>query len=536
MAELDNRSIGDTLAEFAALLELAGADPFRPRAYRRAAELIRGLPLPVERLVRECRVRELRGVGPGVEALLRELVEVGSIRRLEELRATTSPELIALGRLLGISAGLSSRIAVTLGIRTVDELRAAAREGRLREVRGIGPRTEAKIVESLAREPRAVGRPVLLPRARSVSRQIAEALGGAAAGEARRWRELSDRLRVVVPTERPAEVRARFAALADIVAIVDDDLGVTLDGTPVELVLTPPAAFGTALLQATGSARYVESLGPLPEASDEEDLFRRLGLPYLVPELRELPAPLGEPPDLVDSSEIRGDLHCHTTWSDGKQSVLEMAEAAQTHGYEYLAICDHTSSLRVVRGLAADDVRRQGEEIAQANELLRPFRILRGTECDILPDGSLDLPDDVLAELDWVQVSLHAGQRAPRAELTARVVYGMQHPAVRSLSHPLGRLLGHRPENELDLERTIEVAVEHGVALEVNGLPNRLDLSGEHVRLAIAGGASITCSTDAHSVVGLRNMELAVHTARRGWACTADVLNTLPLSELLVRE
>ena len=212
-----------------------------------------------------------------------------------------------------------------------------------------------------------------------------------------------------------------------------------------------------------------------------------------------------------------GDLHVHTTWSDGKASVLEMAQAARDRGYEYLAICDHTRSVRVVPGLDGDDVRRQAEEIAAANEALAPFRVLRGIECDILPDGSLDLPDDVLAELDWVQVSLHAGQRAQRRELTARVVEAMRHPAARCLSHPTGRLINHRPPNALDLEEVFEVALETGVALEVNGLPDRLDLRDDHVRLAIEAGVPIVCSTDAHSVRGLGNMQLSVRdgAARR---------------------
>jgi DNA polymerase (family 10) len=230
---------------------------------------------------------------------------------------------------------------------------------------------------------------------------------------------------------------------------------------------------------------------------------------------------------------MRGDLHAHTLWSDGRASVLEMGLAARERGYEYLAICDHTPGVAVVAGLDGDALRRQGEEIAAANDRLAPFRVLRGVECDIRPDGSLDAPDDVLLELDWVQISLHRGQRAARAELTARVVEAMRHPAARCLSHPTGRLIGHRPENALDLERTIEVALETGVALEVNGLANRLDLAGEHVRVAVEAGARIVCSTDAHSVRGLDNMELAVHTARRGRAAAADVLNTRPLAALL---
>jgi DNA polymerase (family 10) len=230
---------------------------------------------------------------------------------------------------------------------------------------------------------------------------------------------------------------------------------------------------------------------------------------------------------------VRGDLHCHTTWSDGKASVLEMATAARNLGYEYLAICDHTRNVRVVPGLDADDVRRQGEEIAVVNEELAPFRVLRGTEVDIRADGELDLPDDVLAELDWVQLSLHAGQREAREPLTRKVTHAMRHPAVTCLSHPKGRIINHRPPNALDLEKVIEVALETGVALEVNGLPDRLDLSAPDVRLVVEAGVPVVASTDAHSVRGLSNMQLAIATARRGWATAADVLNTRSLPEVL---
>jgi DNA polymerase (family X) len=214
---------------------------------------------------------------------------------------------------------------------------------------------------------------------------------------------------------------------------------------------------------------------------------------------------------------------------------LEMATAARDLGYEYLAICDHTPNVRVVPGLDADDLRRQGEEIAEVNDALTPFRVLRGTEVDIRSDGTLDLPDDMLAELDWVQLSLHAGQRQSREELTRKVTEAMRHPAVRALSHPKGRIINHRPPNALDLERTFEVALETGVAVETNGLPDRLDLSGPEIRLAVDAGVPIVVSTDAHSVRGLGNMRLAVHTARRGWATAPDVVNTRPLAEVLAR-
>jgi DNA polymerase (family X) len=309
-------------------------------------------------------------------------------------------------------------------------------------------------------------------------------------------------------------------------------VGVTVEGVPVELVAVEPDRFGAALLRATGSPLYVAALEPLPEAPDEEAVYGLLGLPWCPPELREEPF-RGEPPPLVVLDDIRGDLHCHTTWSDGRASVEEMARAAAQRGYEYVAICDHTPAVGAVRGLTPDDVRRQGEEIAAANELLAPFRVLRGIECDILADGRLDLPQDILADLDWVQASVHGGQRMPAPEMTKRVEEALRNPSVRCLSHPTGRYINRRPENALDLDRIFEVALEEGVALEVNGLPARLDLAGEHVRDALRAGVQIVCSTDAHSVRGLANMTFSIATARRGWATPADVLNTRPLPAIL---
>jgi DNA polymerase (family 10) len=520
----DNATIAARLEEYAALLELAEASSFSVRAYRRAAELVRATAAPVAELVRAGRARELRGVGPGIERRLRELVETGDLAELRELERTVSPEIAAFGRLLGIGARRATDIAAALGLRSVDEFRAAAASGRLREAPGVGPKTEARVRAALGRGA-APPRPLLLHRARALVERIAERLDGAAAGDPRRWKDACARLAVVVPDGRD------FAAVPEIVALVEPGVGVTIEGVPVELVVAAPEAWGTALVRATGSSEWVAALEPLPEARSEEEVFAALGLPFVPPELRE-GTPVDEVPELVETGQIRGDLHCHTTWSDGRQSVLAMGTAARERGYEYLAICDHTPNVTVVPGLDADGLRRQAEEIAAANEELAPFRILRGAECDIRADGTLDLPDDVLAELEWVQLSLHAGQRAPREELTARVTEAMRHPAVRCLSHPTGRLIGHRPENALDLERTFEVALETGVALEVNGLPARLDLSGDHVRAAIEAGVRIVCSTDAHSVDGLANIELAVHTARRGGARPADVVNTQPLGRI----
>jgi DNA polymerase (family 10) len=548
---VDNARIADRLDAFASLLELAEANPYTARAYRRAAETIRGAAVPVAELVATGRVRQLRGIGRGIEGRLRELVETGDIGELAELERELSPELVGLGRYLGLSAKRSVELARALEIRTAEELREAAAAGRLRAVPGIGPKRETQILEALALESEPRPRQgLLLNRARELVEGIAAALGGDAAGDVRRWRDSCEHLAVVCAAADPEPVLARFRDLPQIVALVDlpapsaagerapveqEDwraVGVTVEGVPVELIVAEPGRFGTALARATGALAYVSALEPLPDAPDEEALYRELGISWCPPELREEPF-RGEPPPLVELNDIRGDLHCHTTWSDGRASVEEMGRAALERGYDYLAICDHTPAVGAVTGLTPDDVRRQAEEIAAANEVLAPFRVLRGIECDILPDGRLDLPDDVLAELEWVQASVHGGQRMPRDEMTKRVEEALRNPHVRCLSHPKGRYINRRPENALDLERTFEVALEEGVALEVNGLPDRLDLSGEHVRDALRAGVQIVCSTDSHSTRGLGNMPLSVATARRGWATAANVVNVRPLREIL---
>ena len=536
---MDNEQIADRLETFALMLELVEANPYTIRAYRRAAETIRGTPLRVAELVRSGQVRRLRGIGQGIEARLRELVETGEIAELAELERELSPDLVGLGRYLGLGARRSVELARSLGVRTAGELREAAAAGRLRDVPGIGAKTEALLLEALAREEQPRPRQgLLLNRACELVEAIAAALDGEPAGDVRRWRDSCEWLAVVCAAPDPEPVFARFAALPQIVALIDRDerraVGVTIEGVPVELVAAEPGRLGSELVRATGSRAYVDALGPLPDAADEAAVYRALGVPWCPPELREQPF-RGEPPLLLELGDIRGDLHCHTTRSDGRASVEEMARAALERGYEYLAICDHTPAVGAVRGLTPDDVRRQADEIAAANELLAPFRVLRGIECDILPDGRLDLPDAVLAELDWVQASVHGGQRMRRHEMTKRVEQALRNPSVSCLSHPTGRYINRRPENALDLERIYAVALEEAVALEVNGLAPRLDLSGEHVRDALRAGVEIVCSTDAHSIAGLGNMALSVATARRGWATAANVVNSRPLQAILDR-
>jgi DNA polymerase (family 10) len=535
VARLDNATIAERLEAFAALLDLSGGGYYSSRAYRRAAETIRESKAPIAEVVAAGRVQELRGIGSGIASRLRELVETGRIAELDELEEDVQPELVGLGRFLGIAPKRMIEIGRVLDVRSADDFRAAAHAGRLTTVPGIGPQTEQRILAALDRERGPQRRGLLLNRARALVEEIAGALDAEVAGDPRRWADVNFDLRVVCATRRPKTVLDAFEGLPVIVAVVEREqrraVGVTVEGLPVELVLAEPARFGIELVRATGARAYVEALEPLPDAPDEEGVYAALRLPWCPPELREQPF-RGEPPRLVEVADVRGDLHSHTTGSDGRASVLEMATAARDLGYEYLAICDHTQNVRVVPGLDADDLRRQGEEIAAANDELAPFRVLRGTEVDIRSDGTLDLPDDVLAELDWVQLSLHAGQRERGDLLTKKVTEAMRHPAVSCLSHPKGRIINHRPPNALDLEKVFEVALETGVALETNGLPDRLDLSGPEIKLAIEAGVPIVASTDAHSIRGLGNMQLAIATARRGWATAADVVNTRPLADL----
>ncbi|HEU4973387.1 MAG TPA: hypothetical protein VFT35_15830, partial [Gaiellaceae bacterium] len=320
-----NAEIADQLALFAALLELAETSPFAVRAYNRAAELVRSLPTPVAQLVREGRIRELRGIGSGIESKLRELVTTGEIAELRALQAELPPELVSYGRLHGVSAKRISSIARALQITTVPELEAAIAAGRLSDVPGIGPVTEARIAAALARPPQAQ-RGLTINRSRALSQEIARALGGHVAGPARRFCELAFELCVVVSSDRPSATIERFAALPQIMTLLERSerrsTGLTLDGIPITLLVATDETLGTELIRATGSHEYVEALGPLRELADEEDVFAALGLAFCPPELRELPG-TNPPERLVDLVDVRGDLHCHTTWSDGRASVHE---------------------------------------------------------------------------------------------------------------------------------------------------------------------------------------------------------------------
>ena len=575
--DLPNAAIADALEELGDLYELDGAIVHRVLAYRNAAKSIREASVSVAALARAGRATELAGIGATLQQKIITLLDTGTTPSTERMRAQFPPGLIAITRLPGLGPKRARLLFTELGVDSPEKLREAALAQRLRDVRGLGAKFEASVLEGLDRmaaEPpeRASGR-LLLPRAIELGETLAAGLMERGdpgthvqlAGSARRLADSVKDIDLVAVTTKPTTLAKSLSRLGEIEHVSSAGKpgarGRTHSGVSVDLRIAKPAQLGNLLQHFTGSGphnaalreaavrkgMHVSEYGVLvdgekrPKTFDsEEQLYGLLDLAYIEPELREHRGELaaagsGQLPQLIELDDIRGDLHCHTTWSDGRASVEEMARAALRRGHEYLAICDHTPAVGAVRGLTPNDVRRQAEEIAAANELLAPFRVLHGIECDILPDGRLDLPDAILAQLDWVQASVHGGQRMPRLEMTKRVEEALRNPSVRCLSHPTGRYINRRPENALDLERVFEVALEERVALEVNGLPARLDLGGEHVRDALRAGVQIVCSTDAHSVRGLENMTFSVATARRGWATPANVLNTRPVGVILDR-
>ena len=525
---MDNRQIADRLDAFASLLELADANPYTARAYRRAAETIRAARVPVAELVRTGRVRELRGIGQGIEARLRELVETGDIAELAELERELAPGLVGLGRYLGLGAKRSVEIARALGVRTPEELREAAAAGRLQTVPGIGPKTEARLLEALAREaePRAQ-RGLLLNRAWELVGGIANALDGEPAGDVRRWRDSCELLAVVCAAPDPSSTLARFAALPQIVAVIEEDarraLGVTVEGVAVELVAAEPQGFGTALARATGAPAYVAALEPLPDAADE---------PTRLPRARDA---------LVSPRAARGAVPRRAAGAAGarrhpRRPALPHHLVGRTGECRGDGPRRHRARLRVRRDLRPHAGRRCRPR-AHRRRCPPPGRGDRGGEracsrrsascggssATSSPTGGSIFPTTSWPSSTGSRRACTADSGCREREMTKRVVEALRNPYVRCLSHPTGRLINRRPENALDLERVFEVALEEGVALEVNGLPDRLDLRGEHVRDALRAGVRIVCSTDAHSVRGLANMALSVQTARRGWATPADV-------------
>jgi len=570
-----NELVARILYEIADLLDLDGV-AFKPRAYRRAAEVVESLGEPIEDLVASGRHAELPGVGEAIAKKIAEIVETGHLAYHDELRAKLPIDLYALTRVEGVGPKTAKLLYETLGVKTLADLEAAARDGKVRTVKGLGEKIEEKILRGLAETRGVEGRMLLglaLPLAESLIATLRET--GLFerlefAGSLRRGRETIGDLDLLAISQDPARAADAFVNLPDVAEILahgESKASVRLhSGLQVDLRVVPAESFGAALQYFTGSKAHNIALRKLAVAKgwklneyglydaadrslageDEDGVYRALGLDPIPPELREDAGELaaaaratagagpGSLPKLIETSDLRGDLHVHTDASDGIAPIADMVAAARARGLEYIAITDHARFAEVIGGLTPDCLRAQIDAIAKLNEKLDGFRVLTGIEVNIQPDGSLDLPDDLLARLDWVVASVHSYFRQTKDEMTARLIRAVSSDHVDCLAHPTGRKIGERPPYDADWDLVFRAAAEHACALEINANPIRLDLSAELARRAIlaspglATGCRLAIGSDAHAPEHFDFLRLGVLTARRGWATAKDVVNTLP--------
>ncbi len=551
-----NRQVAEALELLADLSEILGEDGFRVQAYRRAAARVLDTAASVTELALAGKAKELPGIGKTTEQKIVELAETGKIEALEKRRADVPEGVTAFLRLPGIGAKTAARLWREVGVTTLEELQEAASARRVRGHAGIGPRGEEKLLQALARgigeEPERRG---LLGTGLPIVRAVVDALRAhpaaiavSEAGSVRRRRETFRDLDVIATSDDPAALTAHFVALPGVLEVVAHGetkaTVITSRGARLDLRVVAPGDYGSLLLHFTGSKEHNVSLreeaqrrglsmseygvtvvatGETMRFATEESLYRYLGYAFVPPELRENAgefeaARAGTLPVLVEESDLRGEMHCHSTWSsDGKATIEEMVAAARARGYRFLCLTDHSHYLRDGR------LEAQWEEIAAVNARVAPFRVLRGVEANIRVDGSVDVPDELLVQLDWVVASIHqAFDRSP----TERVLSAIENPHVDCVGHLTGRLIGRRHGSEVEIERIVEAAVATGTALEINSSPDRLDLRDVHARVAGEAGVLVPVTTDAHATSHFDHVELGIAQARRAWLTREQVLNT----------
>jgi len=562
-----NHDVATALREIGTLLELTGANPFKTRAYETAARHIEGLGEDVAALAAEGGLEDLPGVGESLAAKITELVETGELAYLDDLRKKVPEGLLEMLRIPDLGPKKVARLWQELGITTVADLERAARNGELHELDGFGKKTEANILEGLDLVRRASAR-TLLGDALPMAEHIVADLGKVSAvdrielaGSLRRRRETVKDVDVLVTSANPDAVMDALAG-HDLVERVTErgstKMSVLLTNLMnLDLRVVPKASFAAALQYFTGSADHNIALRNLAKKHDlkiseyglfdggknlhpktEAALYKRLGLAPIEPELREDTGEIEAAardalPDLVSLDDCKGVIHAHTVASDGHATLEEMAAAARDLGYSYLVICEHSGSASYANGLTADRLREHVAAIRALDEKLTGFRLLAGTEADILADGSLDYPDDLLAELDVVIASVHSRFKMTGEEMTDRIITAMRNPYVHVVGHLTGRLLLKRDPYPVDQERVIEAAADLGVILEINAHPSRLDLDWQHTKIAVQKGVKVAVCPDAHDTAGLAHMRFGLTVARRGWCEPADVVNTLTARRLV---
>jgi len=563
-----NGEIAEAFEELASLYELDGAVVYRVVAYRNAAKAIREAGVSVAELAKQGRADELAGVGKTIAEKIDALLETGSIPSADKLKTRIPSGLVEVTRIPGLGPKRAKLLHDELGISSIEELRDAAEDGRLKDVKGFGRKAEENVIAAFAAG--ADGRPkarMLLSKALPVAEELVEALRDHPAairvelgGSARRLADTVKDIDIVAASSDPAALSAAFSELQAVDSVsTSGEAGakaVTHSGLPVDLRIVPERAVGNLLQHFTGSGKHNEALrteavrrslhvseygvsddetGTSEAFATEEEVYERLGLQYIPPELRENRGELeaareGRLPKLIEQTDIRGDLHMHTTLSDGHASVVEMAEAARELGYEYIAITDHSATHGFGNDVQPDALLRRVEEIRALPDL--GIQVLAGTETNVLPNGSLDYADEVLEQLDWVIASLHTSFRQSEKEQTGRMLRAMEHPLVDLIGHPTGRLIERREAYALDLDSVIAKAVETGTFLEINANPDRRDLNDVYARAAAEAGVTLLVDSDAHWPRTLKNMRYGVATARRAWLTAEQVGNTRSWAEL----
>jgi DNA polymerase (family 10) len=560
-----NAEVASALHEIADLLEIKGEQRFRITAYRRGAEGVEGSSKDVCELS-ETELQSLPGVGKGVAARVKEFCASGTMRSLEDLRAQVPIGLREMTRVPGVGPKRAMDLYKALKISNLEELKEAAESGRIAEVKGFGPKFVEQVLEAIERGVHAEGR-TILARARPMAQEIVDVLAQhpaieqvAFAGSLRRYRETIGDIDILCATDAPDEVIAFFRSLHGIAKLnVEGTTKVSVEttrGMQMDLRVVEPDAWGAALQYFTGSQahnvkvreRAVRMGFKLSEyglfkgderiaSHTEQEVYAALGMQWIPPTMREDKGEIEaaikhELPAIVTLDMMRGDLQSHTTYSDGKVSVREMALAAQAKGYEYYATTDHGPRLVYMKNLNADAIAEQRREVEEANAEL-DIHVLHGVELNIAADGSLDYDDEILAGFDLCVASIHSDFRLSKADQTKRLIRAISNPHVHVIGHPSGRRVDRREGIDFDVAAVAIAAVKHGVALEINGHPGRLDLRDDHVRWAREQGANFVISTDAHSPAELDNMHYGVGTSQRGWAQPEMVINTWPLERLL---
>jgi DNA polymerase (family 10) len=559
-----NAEIAQAFDELGDLYELDGAVVYRVLAYRNAAKAIRDSAASVEEMARAGTVTKLPGVGKTIAEKIDALLETGTIPAADKLKAKFPPGLVEVTRIPGLGPKRARKLFDELGISSLEELRAAAEQEQLRGVAGFGPKAEENILAALAAG--ADGKPrarTLLSRALGIGEALVEALREhpasdrvELAGSARRLAETCKDLDIVATASDAEALASAFGDLPLIAEVHSTGAAgvraTTNNGMSVDLRIVPPENFGNLLQHFTGSGKHNEALrnqavrrgfhvseyGVIDDSTEtthacatEEEVYELLGLQFIPPELRENRGELdaardGKLPELITIDDIRGDLHCHTTASDGRNSIEEMAAMAIERGYKYLAITDHSASHGFGNDVQPNELLRQVERIREIDSKLKGFELLAGSEVNVLPDGSLDYADDVLEQLDWVVASLHTSFRMKEKEMTARMIHAMEHPLVDAIGHPTGRKIELREAYALDIEKVVEAAVRTGTFLEINSAPDRRDLNEQNARHAAEAGAMLVIDSDSHGVETLANIRYGVATARRGWVTAGQVANT----------